>query len=391
MNKKIISLFIAICIAIQCCFAYVNQSALAGVTVPIDTNKVGAALLMEAGSGKILFEYEADEKRESAGLSRLPALLVICEAFDEGILKEDTMVTVGDKAAAIKGTTAFLKSGEQMNAGDMLMAAVMINAGDAIHALACAAFGSENTAAEKINSRMNEIGVSVQYADICGEGSLLSASELAKIGMELLKSETYGKNGTLFYEKIEHNTGAGETELANPNKLIKQYSGCMGIATGSSKESGYCGVFAADRGGTAYIAVVLGAANGADRFGTGIELLDYGFASFRSVTVIRAGEVIAEIPVVGGLENTVKAISTDDAVMLLNVSDAKYFSENVLPETINAPVSKGQSLGSVKLMNVTGDLIFEIPLVADRDIVQARLIDYIELVVMQWLRRDAAD
>ena len=291
-------------IIVGCCVLFINTAGVAAngsvhtesekKPEPIAEGEVSAALLAEVGTGRVVYEYNSEEKLPAAGLTRLAALVSVCKGFDEGRLKPGDAVSVSEKAAGIGGTTAFLKAGEQMDAETMLLAAVMINAGDATHSLALAAAGSESAAVQEINACMAGIGVETNFSEICGAGEKLSASELAKIGAALTASESYRKFGTKFYEKIEHNTGAGATELANPNKLVKQYSGCIGVGTGSSTEAGYCGVFAAKRGNTAFIAVVLGAKTSGTRFDCGSALLDYGFASFRSVEINKKGDLFGQ-------------------------------------------------------------------------------------------------
>ena len=354
---------------------------------PIDTGIIKGAILMEPYSGRVLFEHDSSSKYSVAGLTRLAALLIICEAFDSGTITDDTVVTVSAKSAAVKGTTAFLANGERMNAGDMLMAAVMINAGDAIHALMCCICGSENTAVERINARCRELGIDASYSDICGDGVLLSCTDLAAIGTALIKSESFRRNSSLYYEKLSHTTGASQTELANPNKLTKQYSGCLGVATGSSTDAGYCGVFASERGGTTYIAVAIGAKNSSDRFVTGIELMDYGYANFRSSKMVTAGETAAEIPVSGALEKTIKLVTASDLSLLVSVNGAKLYSETEIPESVEAPIKEGQIIGRIRYLTENGEIVGEVDLIAYSGAEKAGFKDYVMLIMRAWFGR----
>ncbi len=361
------------------------SEAHADTVSPIDVSNVKSALLIEAISAKPLFEYNSSEKMPVAGLARLPALLVICEAFDSGAIASDTVVSVNGKAASIKGATAFLSEGEQINADELLRAAIMINAGDAIHALASKAYGSENAAADKINARLAELGVSAQYSDIIGSDIMLSALDLANIGRALLQCNSFTENSSLYYESLEHTTGAKATELANPNKLIKQYSGCLGIATGSSQDAGYCGLFAAERGNTKYLAVSLGAANSSDRFVSGIEMLDYGFANYRSTKVISAGDTVDTIEISGSISTELIIISETDLSLLLSTGDPKYIPESEYEPIISAPVNEGQVIGKIKYMNSAGELLGEVNLIAGCTIEKAGFMDYFGLILKQWI------
>ncbi len=379
--------FAALILCIVCAVSSIRYAKAEQSTPSVDIGSARAALLIDEASGKTLFEANAAEKLPAAGLTRLAALTVICDAFDSGAIAGDTEVSVDETASRIGGTTAFLRAGERMDANSLLLASVMINAGDATHALACAAFGGESNAVAAINSRLAGLGVSAVYSDICGAGQSLSAMELASIARGLIKNQTYSKYGTKFYERISHE-GAGETELANPNKLIKQYSGCLGVGTGSSDEAGYCGVFAAKRGESRYIAVVLGAKTGAERFEIGRSLLDYGFSAFRSVRISGAGEAFGSIPVKGSLKREIGAIAGDDTVLLISTSKKEYALETELPESLDAPVQRGDAVGMLTVRGADGEVLAETLLVSDSDAEEAGFLDCVKLIVSKYLRTD---
>lgn len=380
-------------IALVCCILFVLcsfcRTGLNAETLPaqtVDTGSARAALLIDASSGRVLFELNSREKLSVAGLTRLAPLLVICEAFDSGAIAGESVVNVDESASRIGGTTAFLRAGESIDANSLLLAAAMINAGDATHTLACAAFGSVTAAVSRINERICAIGVDAVYSDICGAGQSYSALELASVARELIKSPAYSRNGTKFYEHIAHEN-AGATELANPNKLIKQYSGCLGVGTGSSNDAGYCGVFAARRGESCYIAVVLGAKSGAERFETGRNLLDYGFSAYRSVRIGGAGEGFGSIPVKGSQTREINAIAKDDTVLLISTSKKEYAIETTLPEGLNAPIKKGDEVGMMTVRGADGEVLAETMLVSDRDAEKSSFFDCLKLMLREFAKR----
>ncbi len=350
----------------------------------VDIRSARSALLIDASSGKALFERDPSKKLPAAGLARLAPLLVICEAFDRGDISGEMPVTVDEAAARIGGTTAFLRAGETMDAQSLLLAAVMINAGDATHALAAAACGSDTAAISAVNERLAGLGVDSVYTDICGAEQSFSALELAAIASALIKSPTYLKYSTKYYEHISHES-AGETELASPNKLIKQYSGCIGVGTGSSASAGYCGLFAARRGESAYIAVVLGAKNGAERFETGRELLDHGFSAFRSVRVSGAGEAFGTVSVSGSLVREINAEAADDTFLLLSMNKREYTLEALLPDSLSAPVEKGERIGTLTVRANDGEVLAETPLVADKSAAKAGFSDFFRIALNGFL------
>ncbi|MBR5948001.1 MAG: D-alanyl-D-alanine carboxypeptidase [Clostridia bacterium] len=379
--------FIALILCMVCAACPICYSTFAepSKSACVDTGTAKAALIIDASSGKVLFERNASEKLQVGGLTRLAALLVICDAFDGGAIVGDTIVSIDETASRIGGTTAFLRAGENMDANSLMLAAAMINAGDATHALASAVFGGESNGIASINARLAGLGVGAVYSDICGAGQSFSAVELAALARELIKSPTYSKYGTKFYERIAHE-GAGETELANPNKLIKQYSGCLGVGTGSSSEAGYCGVFAAKRGESRYIAVVLGAKTGAERFEIGRDMLDYAFSAFRSVRISGAGEAFGSVPVKGSLTREIGAEAGDDTVLLISTAKKEYTLETEIPGSLFAPVKKGDTVGMLTVRGADGEVLAETPLVADKDAPESGFLDCLKLMAAGFIK-----
>ena len=208
-----------------------------------------------------------------------------------------------------------------------------------------------------------------------------------KIGAALTASESYRKFGTKFYEKIEHNTGAGATELANPNKLVKQYSGCIGVGTGSSTEAGYCGVFAAKRGNTAFIAVVLGAKTSGTRFDCGSALLDYGFASFRSVEINKKGDLFGQVAVNGSMRRSIGAAAESDVILLVSVSDTAYSLNAELAEYLEAPITTGDKVGRLIVTDSKGVVLADVALIADGNAEKAVFADYLKLISTEWIKK----
>ncbi len=348
---------------------------------------VSAALLIDANTDTAIIEHNSQEELKVAGLVRLAPLLLICKAFDSGMLNDDTVVTVSSSAAQVPGPTAFVMPNEQIEAQKLLLAAIMINAGDAIYALAETSYGTESSFVSALNDMLTEMKLDLRYDNIDGNGTTMCARELAVIGKALCASESFLKLSTCYYEKITHSTGAKETELANPNKLIKQYSGCIGVATGSSQDSGYSGVFSVKRGTTSLICVVIGAADSSKRFMAAQSLLDYGFSSYRSIRVIARDEVLSSLEITGGMEKKIDVLAAEDVYALLPVSDAKFTHRLELPETIEAPITKNEIIGNIIIINNAGEEIAREKLVCDRDVEVAGVLDYARLIISYWLSK----
>ncbi len=373
MKRRWLSIFV--CIA----FALTNPITCLSEGIDADVSGVKTALLMDADSGKIVLEKSSTEPHEFAGLVRLAPLLLVCTAFDEGRLMDETSVTVSGKAAQIKGQTAFVSENEVIAAGELIKAAVILLAGDAIYALIQTAYGSDANALEALSAICP-----VQYSDIMGQGMLLTAVQVSELALRLVQSPTYLKYSSTYMDTVRH-ANAPETELVNPNRLVRHYSGCFGLATGSVGSNEYAGAFIVNRGTTTLLAIVGGAATSDARFATASAMLDTGFAMYRSAEISKAGEVMGFVAVNGGVQLNVMAVTASRASALLPVTDTRLESEIKLMEEIEAPVMEGQELGVLLLKNSKGEVLGEISIVAAYEVERAVFDDYFYRILEQWL------
>ncbi|MEG1547785.1 MAG: hypothetical protein RR232_01840 [Clostridia bacterium] len=342
-----------------------------------------SAGLFEALSMTEVAGKDTDKKMDAAGLSKLPALLLICELADAGRLNTSTMVKVSDKAAQISGPTAFIEVDESITADLLLKAAVIIMAGDAIVALAEAAM-TETEFLAAMNLRLADLGINAIYQDIVGSGIMLSAREIAILGAQLIKSATFERYGTVFYDSITHDDGR-LTELASSNKLLKSCVGCKGVATGSSGTAGYCGVFAVKRAETAYICVVMGAENAASRVKIASDAIERAFSSYKAAVLVKKGDVVVhDIPVLDGQIPKINLVAANDAVALLPVGST-FNAKISAVEELQAPVKHTDKTGSVTYVDVDENVLAIVDLVAHTDVEIANVADYMKIVFLTWL------
>ena len=307
--------------------------------------KVSGYCLILPGRGEALLEKKGTEPTAVAGLRKLPAVLTLCRAFDSGLIQESTGMQVSPRAAAIPGPTAFLESGERIEAGELLKAAVMISAGDAIVTLGENAFGSESVFLNNIQVTLRELGVDRTLPDCLGTDTLFSPLDLCALGAAAVKSEHFCRWAGQYREHIVH-AGGRETELVNANRMIRSYSGCFGLMTGSQKEEGYAGVFAVKRQEVTYVAAVIGAKSSEDRFSAAGALFDLAFASFSPMRLAGPGEVVAENwPVLSGDRDRVDLVSHEDAALLLSKQAGQVERQMAVPEALSAPLSPEVSVG----------------------------------------------
>lgn len=352
---------------------------------PVSVN-VPAYCLALPGREEPLLDKKGTEAKAVAGLRKLPAVLTLCRAFDRGLVAESAGMQVSPRAASISGPTAFLEAGERIEAGELLKAAVMISAGDAIVTLGENVFGSESVFLNNITVTLKELGVDRVLTDCLGTGTAFSARDLCALGAAAVKSEHFCRWSGQYMEHIVH-AGGRETELVNANRMIRSYSGCFGLMTGSQKEEGYSGVFAVKRQEVVYVAAVVGARTSEERFAAAGSLFDYAFAAFQPVRLSGAGEVVMpDWPVLYGDRDAVDLVAHEDASLLLSKQAGKVERRLDVPEQLTAPLYAEESVGAA-VFTLGGEEVFTIALYPAADVISHSFTDLFRRIGADYLRQ----
>lgn len=305
-----------------------------------------SCLLMEASTGKILYADNKHERLPIASVTKVMATLLIMEALDEGRISLTDTVSVSERAASMGGSQVFLEPGEQMSVDDLLKSIIVVSANDATVALAEAIYGSEEAFIAAMNEKSKELGLKntnfVNTNGLPAEGHYSSAHDVAVTTRELLKHPTVLNYTNIWMDTIRD----GAFGLANTNKLVRFYKGANGMKTGFTSEAGYCLSGTALRDGMQLIAVVLGSPTSEDRFALAKQLLDFGFANYRIFTPeITLPE---SLPLTCGVAESVKLSAAPPALLLEKGAAGELTQTLTLPDSIEAPVKKGQVLGRVE-------------------------------------------
>lgn len=337
-----------------------------------------AALLMEADSGQIIFEMNADVPRPVASVTKVMTILLALEQLDSGRLSLDEVVTVSEAAAGMGGSQVLLDVNERQSVATLLKCAIVGSANDAAVALAETMFGSEALCVDAMNRRAGELGMADTRFENCtglpAQGQHTTARDVAIMSRQMFAHPRYFDWSGVWMEDIDHGDGR-VTQLVNTNKLLKLYDGCDGGKTGSTGEAGYCVSATAKRGDMRLIAVVLGAEAGKERFAIAREMFDFGFANYRKYPVaVRGTRVKGELPVTGGEKDGVGLMLDADLTLLVNKGDEQRVQlEPELSASLAAPVAAGDPAGNVRVL-VDGREVARIPVVA-REPVAARGVD----------------
>ena len=331
-----------------------------------------SALLMDVATGTVLYENNPQEQLAPASVTKVMTMLLIMEAVDSGKISMEDTVTASEAAAAKGGSQIFLKVGETMSVSDMLKSIAVSSANDCACAMAEHIAGSEAAFVEMMNRRAQELGMhNTHFVNCTGlddspeaTDHKTTAQDIALMSRELMKHHPDIKKFTTIWMDTVRN---GTFGLSNTNKLIRFYPGATGLKTGFTSGAGYCLSATAEREGLELIAVVMGCATSQERTAACKGMLDYGFANFALVSPDLTEHDTA-IPVKLGKEACIRAILGSDTQMLIDkAKKGSITTEVTLAESITAPVTKGQVLGTMTVK--AGDnILAEIPLVAEEDV-----------------------
>ena len=329
-----------------------------------------SALLMDIGTGTVLYEQNAHEKLAPASVTKVMTMLLIMEAIDSGKIGWDDTVTASEAAAAKGGSQVYLKVGETMTVTEMVKSIAVSSANDCACAMAEHIAGSEAGFVQLMNQRAKELGMNdTNFVNCTGldddpaaKEHLTSAYDIAIMSRELMKNHPDIQKFTTIWMDTVRNGAFG---LANTNKLVRFYPGATGLKTGFTSGAGYCLSATAQRDGLGLIAVVMGCESSQQRFAACKQMLDYGFANFAQVEPeVTEGTV----PVRLGKKDSVKAVPAEPVQLLIDKAQSNQVQvQTVLEESVAAPVSKGQRLGTLTV-KVGEQVLLQVPMVAQEGV-----------------------
>ena len=333
--------------------------------------KAKSAVLMDVATGTVLYESNSHEALPPASVTKVMTLLLIMEAIDSGAIGWNDTVTTSEAAAAKGGSQVFLKVGEQMCVADMVKSIAVSSANDCACAMAEHIAGSESAFVEKMNARAKELGMENTHFVNCtgldddpdAAKHRTSAYDIALMSRELLKEHPdIKKYTTIWMDTIRDGTFG----LSNTNKLVRFYPGTTGLKTGFTSGAGYCLSASAQRDGMELVAVTMGCESSAVRNAACKSLLDYGFANYALINPTPEGNLT--VPVKLGKKETVRVIPAAEGVMLVEKSQKNLIRlQTELDERVDAPVSRGQRLGTMRIF-AEEQVLSEIPLVAEETV-----------------------
>lgn len=347
-----------------------------------------SALLMEASTGTVIFEKDADTARPPASVTKVMTMLLIFDALADGSISLDDEVTVSEYAASMGGSQVFLETGEIQTVDTMLKCIAVASANDACVAMAEYICGNEEEFVNRMNERAEDLGMeNTHFANCNGldaEGHVTSARDIALMSRELItKYPQVHDYSMIWMENITHTTKKGTSEfgLTNTNKLVRQYEYATGLKTGSTGDAKFCVSATAEKNGIELIAVVMAAENSKDRFADAVKLLNYGFGKCQLYTD-ESTDGIRDAEVENGVEETV-SVERSGAFSYLDTEgiDINGIERAIeIEEPINAPVRKGDVVGYI-IYSFDGDELGRTELAAGIDVEKAGFLDNLKKIL----------
>ena len=332
-----------------------------------------SAILIEQNSGQILYSHNIHEK------------LLIMEALDSGKITLETQIPCSENAANMGGSQIWLDPRENLSVNDMLKAIAVVSANDCVTAIAEYLGGSTENFVKMMNEKAKELGMNdtnfVNCHGLDEDDHLTSAYDIALMSRELLTKHPQITNYTTIWTDSLRD---GKSALSNTNKLVRNYSGCTGLKTGSTSKALFNLSASATRNDLSLISVIMKAPTSAIRFSNASTLLDYGFNTFSYKSFATKGEVFKSIPVTKGTADTINAIYESSPSFLIKKGEESSITYEInLPESIQAPITQGQQLGTISYY-LNNDKIAEVSLIAENSINKISFINIMKSLFSNW-------
>lgn len=347
-----------------------------------------SALIMEASTGKIVFEKNIHERYAPASMTKMMSLLLIMENIEEGKLSWDEEITTSVHASSMGGSQIFLQVGEKMSVRDLIRGIAIASGNDATVALAEKIGGTEEGFVKMMNDKAKVLGLkNTNFKNAVGldeENHYSSAYDMAVIASNLVK-----------YEKILEYTGTYEGYLregtdrkfwlVNTNKLVRFYQGVDGLKTGYTNEAGYCLTATAKKDNMRLITVVMGYPTANQRNSETSAMLDYGFNSYYIENLISTKTSLGKIELLKGDIQNVDIIPLESINILNKKTDSKRNVDySIETYKVEAPIKVGDVVGKLKVIE-NDKVINEIDLTVSENVNKANLFKlyyrYLEMIL----------
>lgn len=312
-----------------------------------------SAILIEASTGQVLYEKNADEALAPASMTKIMTLLLTMEAIEKGQIGLQDNVTVSERASSMGGSQVFLEPSSQYTLDEIIKAVCIASGNDAAVVLAEAIGGSVENFVSMMNKRAKELGLTAtNFVNVYGldaEGHLSSARDMAIMGRELIRHELILQYSSIYEDYLKKKDGSS-LWMVNTNKLVRFYQGVDGLKTGYTGNAGYCLTATGKWKGLRLISVVMGEENHDNRTKDTTALLNYGKSTYKINTIIEKDKSLGNIDIELGEKLSSEVIVESDVTDLVKINEEeKKYSYELELDKVKAPVKRGDKVGVLKV------------------------------------------
>jgi D-alanyl-D-alanine carboxypeptidase (penicillin-binding protein 5/6) len=330
------------------------------------------AILIDADSGTVLFEKNADELTAPASMAKIMTVEVVFHEMQRGRINVDTEFTVSENAwrrggAGSGGSSMFAQLNSSIKLSDLLRGIIVQSGNDASIVVAEGIAGTEDNFARMMTERARELGLTQStFRNATGYGhpeQKVTMRELAKLAIHII--ETYPELYKLFGER---EFTWNKIRQQNRNPLLTLDVGADGLKTGNIDESGYGLIASAIQNGQRLVLAVNGLKSARDRAAESRKLLEWGFRSFESRQLFAADETVGEAQLYGGDRRSLPLVSPKPIrVLMPRGSNERLAARIVYQGPIMAPVRKGAQVARLQVMRGESQAL-DVPLYAGEDV-----------------------
>lgn len=330
-----------------------------------------SGILIEANSGKILFEKNKDERLSIASMTKMVAQIIILEEIESGNIKWNDIVTVSRNAADMGGSQIYISEGEKISVEDLMKGISVASGNDATVAMAEYISGSEEKFVKRMNKVVKSLGLkNTNFKNCTGldeEGHYSSSYDMAMIARELvIKHSEILRFSSIYEDYLRENT-KDKFWLVNTNKLINFYDGADGLKTGHTDNAGYCLSATAKRNNLRLIGIVLGEENSKVRNSEMINLLDYGFNNTKMNILKKNGSIVQKVKLDKADSKYLNVVTMDDLGVVEEIGNKNKYKYNVSLDDVSFPIYKGQVVGKIDAI-YKGKVVSSTQLISKSDV-----------------------
>ena len=351
-----------IILALIICFVFITRVNAENEKISSDVInlKSQSGIIIEADTGKVLFEKDADTKRSPASMTKIMTMLLIVEELEKGNILLKDEVAISERAASMGGSQIYLEKGSTATVEELLTTIAVGSANDSAVAMAEKIGGTVENFVVLMNKRAKQLGANnTTFKNPHGldeEGHETTARDMALIAKEVVKHDNIIKLSSTYETTIRHKNGKS-LWLVNTNSLIKFYSGLDGLKTGFTDKAGYCLTGTMKRNDMRLITVVMHAETKEDRNTDTINMMEYAYSMYNKKTLVSSENYLGNMFIDNAKSRKVKYYLEKDANVIVdkNTREVNYKYDIEL-DNIKAPLKKGDKIGTLKL-NYNNEII----------------------------------